>query len=384
MRSKNDALFFSAFLPNARRAWRDASVNEDTTVEPYEPLEERQRQVLVAVICNYIATAEPVGSRTIARKYGFGLSPATIRNIMADLEEFGFLAQPHTSAGRIPTDKGFRFYVDHLTQMQRSLEEVDSSHIEEMLHSETEVVNLMKKTTDLLSKLSQQAGLVLTPNLKNTICRHIDFIKLNNSQSLVIFISESGLVHKRVIQLDDEISQDTLDKMSRLITTELMGLSLAQIRAKLLDMMRHEKTQFDQLFANAVKLSQLFFSDETDDSELYVGGTVNMINQPEFADVEKMRGLFRAFEEKRLLIRILDKCLDDGDGESAKVIIGEESTIEDIRDLSLVLSSYKYGDHALGIIGIIGPKRMNYTQVIPIVEYTASTLSRLLTERMEL
>lgn len=353
-------------------------------MEPYEPLEERQRQVLVAVICNYIATAEPVGSRTIARKYGFGLSPATIRNIMADLEEFGFLAQPHTSAGRIPTDKGFRFYVDHLTQMQRSLEEVDSSHIEEMLHSETEVVNLMKKTTDLLSKLSQQAGLVLTPNLKNTICRHIDFIKLNNSQSLVIFISESGLVHKRVIQLDDEISQDTLDKMSRLITTELMGLSLAQIRAKLLDMMRHEKTQFDQLFANAVKLSQLFFSDETDDSELYVGGTVNMINQPEFADVEKMRGLFRAFEEKRLLIRILDKCLDDGDGESAKVIIGEESTIEDIRDLSLVLSSYKYGDHALGIIGIIGPKRMNYTQVIPIVEYTASTLSRLLTERMEL
>ena len=353
-------------------------------MEPYEPLEERQRQVLVAVICNYIATAEPVGSRTIARKYGFGLSPATIRNIMADLEEFGFLAQPHTSAGRIPTDKGFRFYVDHLTQMQRSLEEVDSSHIEEMLHSETEVVNLMKKTTDLLSKLSQQAGLVLTPNLKNTICRHIDFIKLNNSQSLVIFISESGLVHKRVIQLDDEISQDTLDKMSRLITTELMGLSLAQIRAKLLDMMRHEKTQFDQLFANAVKLSQLFFSDETDDSELYVGGTVNMINQPEFADVEKMRGLFRAFEEKRLLIHILDKCLDDGDGESAKVIIGEESTIEDIRDLSLVLSSYKYGDHALGIIGIIGPKRMNYTQVIPIVEYTASTLSRLLTERMEL
>lgn len=349
-------------------------------------LEERQHQILVAVVCNYISTAEPVGSRTIAKKAGFGLSPATIRNIMADLEEFGFLAQPHTSAGRIPTDKGFRFYVDHLASSQRSLEDRDSSQIEETLHSEIEVVNLMKKTTDLLSKLSNQAGLVLTPNLKNTVCRHIDFIKLGNAQVLVIFISESGLVHKRVILLDDEISQDTLDTMSKLITSELMGLSLAQIRAKLFGMMEHEKTQFDLMYSNAVKLSQQFFSNEPDDSELFVGGAFNMMNQPEFSDVEKMRALFKAFEEKRLLIRLLDKCImnEEADHHATRVIIGEESTEEDMRDLSLVLSSYKYGDRTLGVVGIIGPKRMDYTHIIPMVEYTAKTMSRLLTERMDL
>ncbi len=347
-----------------------------------EILGERQSKILVAVVCNYISTAEPVGSRTIARKYKFGISPATIRNIMADLEEMGFLVQPHTSAGRIPTDKGFRFYVDQLEQSRKSLEEPESFNIEAVLHTETELGNLMKKTTDLLSRLSKQAGLVLAPNFRNTVCRHIDFIKLSHSQVLVIFISESGLVHKRVIFLDDDISQDILDKISRLITTELMGLSLAKIRSKLISMMKTEKAQFDDFLAQAVKLSQKFFSDETDDGELYVGGTFNMVNQPEFTDIERMKELFKAFEEKRLLIHILDKCLDDAE-EQVKVIIGEENDVKDMRDLSFVVSSYKYGERALGVIGIIGPKRMDYTQMIPIVEYTAKTVSRLLTDRMD-
>ncbi|PIE35061.1 heat-inducible transcription repressor HrcA [candidate division KSB3 bacterium] len=346
-------------------------------------LDDRQSKILIAVVCDYITTADPVGSRTIARKYGFGLSPATIRNIMADLEDMGFLTQPHTSAGRVPTDRGFRFYVDRLDLFQKSLEELTSSQIEGVLHSETELGNLIKKATDLLSQLSNQAGLVLGPNLKNTICRHIDFIKLNNSQVLVIFIAESGLVHKRVIVLEEEISQDVFDKMSKLITTELMGLSLAKIRAKLVGMMENEKSQFDHLYAQAIKLSQQFFDDEDqDESELYVGGTFNMISQPEFMDVEKMRHLFKAFEEKRLLIHILDECLGE-DPDGTRVIIGEENLVDDMQDLSFVLSSYKYGDRSLGVIGIIGPKRMNYTQVIPIVEYTANTVSRLLTERIE-
>ncbi|MBD3308660.1 heat-inducible transcription repressor HrcA [candidate division KSB3 bacterium] len=345
-------------------------------------LEERQSKILIAVVCNYITTAEPVGSRTIARKYDFDLSPATIRNIMADLEEMGFLAQPHTSAGRIPTDKGFRFYVDQLEQTRKSLEQPFIFNIEEVLHNEIELGNLMKKTTDLLSRLSQQAGLVLAPNLKNTICRHIDFIKLSNSQVMVIFISEAGLVHKRVIGLQEDIAQDTLDKMSRLITTELMGLSLAKIRSKLVDMMQTEKAQYHHLQAQAVRLSQQFFSDEAEDGELYVGGTFNMMSQPEFSDIEKMRHLFKAFEEKRLLIHILDQCIEDIQ-ESVKIIIGEEKIVQDMQDLSLVISSYKSGQRALGVVGIIGPKRMNYTQVIPIVEQTAKTVSRLLTDRKD-
>ncbi len=345
-------------------------------------LEERQSNILVAVVCNYISTAEPVGSRTVARKYDFGLSPATIRNIMADLEESGFLAQPHTSAGRIPTDKGFRFYVDHLDQSLQSLEDFESFNIEDILHNETELGNLMKKTTDLLSRLSHQAGLVVAPNLKSTICRHIDFIKLNNSQTLVIFISESGHVHKRVIRLDEDIPQDTFDQMSRLITNELLGLSLAKIRSKLMGMLSAEKTRFDALYARAVKLSQQFFDEGDDDSELYLGGTFNMMSHPEFADVEKMKNLFQAFEEKRILLHVIDKCLGE-DNEGTKVIIGEENSVEDMKDLSFVLSSYKYGGRSLGVVGILGPKRMDYTQIIPIVEYTAQAVSRLLTDRIE-
>jgi len=345
-------------------------------------LAERQQNILVAVIGEYISTAEPVGSRTIARKYDFGISSATIRNIMADLEDLGFLIQPHTSAGRIPTDKGFRSYVDHLESSRRAVENVNSFNIEEMLHAETELGSFMKKATELLSTLSHQAGIVLAPNLKSLVCRHIDFIKLGNSQVLVIFIAESGLVQKRVIRLDEDITQDTLDTTSKLVTTELMGLSLAEIRAKLVCMMETEKAHFDQLFARAIKLSQEFFADETEEGELYVGGTLNMMNQPEFADLEKMKHLFQTFEEKRLLIKILDKCLDDEE-EQVKVIIGNENTVADTKDLSFVISSYKYGDRALGVVGIIGPKRMNYAQIIPIVDHTAKAVSRLLTDRLE-
>lgn len=348
-----------------------------------EVLGERQQKILVAVICEYISTAEPVGSRTIARKYEFGISPATIRNNMADLEDMGLLIQPHTSAGRIPTDRGFRFYVDQLESSRRSVEGVDTFYIEEVLHGETELGNLMKKATEILSNLSNQTGIVLVPNLKNMVCRHIDFIRLSNLQVLVIFISESGLVQKRAIRLEEDISQDILDKISKLVTTELMGLSLSEIRAKLVRMMETEKAHFDKLLARAIKLSQEFFSGDTDESELYVGGTLNMMNQPEFANLEKMKNLFKTFEEKRLLINILDKCLED-DEEQVKVIIGNENTIADMQELSFVISSYKYGDRTLGVVGIIGPKRMNYTQVIPIVDNTAKVVSRLLTDRMEM
>lgn len=350
-------------------------------VSEHNILEDRSSNILIAVVCNYISTAEPVGSRTIARKYDFGISPATIRNIMSDLEEMGFLVQPYTSAGRVPTDKGFRFYVDHL-HSRRRLCDVEWSTIQKALYTETDLEHLMKKTTDLLSLLSNQVSLVLAHNLRSTICRHIDFIKLTDSQVLVIFVSEAGLVHKRVISIEEEVTQDQLDTMSKFLTSELMGLSLTKIRKKLVDIMETEKVHFDQLFTSAIKFSQQFFSEATDDSELYVSGTLNIMSQPEFADVEKMKTLFKAFEEKRLLIQILDKCMDDS-GEIVKVIIGQESAVENMQDLSFVISSYKHGERSLGVIGVLGPKRMDYTQVIPIVEYTAKTMTTLLTGRME-
>lgn len=355
-------------------------------ISPQDHLADREQQILFAVIGEYITTAEPVGSRTISRKYEFGLSPATIRNIMADLEDAGFLLQPHTSAGRIPTDKGFRLYVDYLEHTRDTFNELAAPSLEHILNGGSELSTLMKKATEILSALSKQAGVFLAPNLRSVICRHIDFIKLHASQVLVIFISESGMVHKRTIRLDSDASQELLDKISKLVTSEFMGLTLAEIRAKLVTMMTSEKSRFDALLTQALTLSQAFFSndlsDDADDSELYVGGTLNMMSQPEFADIEKMKSLFKTFEEKRVLINILDKCLDEND-EQVKVIIGNESALANTQDLSFVMSSYKSGERILGVVGVVGPKRMNYIQVIPIVEQTAKIVSRVLTERAD-
>jgi len=339
----------------------------------------RSSSILEAVVHDHITTAEPVGSRTLAKKYKFGLSPATIRNIMADLEEMGYLSQPHTSAGRVPTDRAYRFYVDHLLESHHFPTEVKNPNVEAILQSIHEFNELMEETSALLSQLSRQAGVVLIPNLRKTVFKQIEFIHLTSSRVLVIFVAESGLVHQKTIELDRPISQNLLAKISALVTEEMAGLTLQQIRKKLVKMMEEEKTQFDELLKQAVMLSQKAFEDEEGEGDLYVRGTLNILNQPEFANVERMRALFKAFEEKSILIQILDKCLDEA--ENVKVTIGSENQIEEMEDYSLVTSSYKCGNLSAGVLGIIGPKRMDYSRIIPIVYYMARLISNLLTNR---
>lgn len=346
-------------------------------VGPKMELNPRSSSILEAVVHDHIATAEPVGSRTIAKKYKFGLSPATIRNIMADLEEMGYLSQPHTSAGRVPTDRAYRFYVDHLLESHALPVEVKNPAVEATLQSIREFNELMKETSVFLSRLSNQAGIVLIPNLKKTVFKRIEFIHLTGSRVLVIFVAESGLVHKKTIELDRPISQNTLEKISNLVTEQMAGLTLQEIRKKLVKMMEEEKTQFDELLNQAVKLSQKAFENEEGESDVYVRGTVNILNQPEFASIERMKALFKAFEEKSILIQILDKCMEDS--QRVKVTIGSENCIEEMEDCSLVTSTYRYGNLPAGVLGIIGPKRMDYSRVIPIVGYMARLISNLLT-----
>ncbi len=344
--------------------------------EPKMELNPRSSSILEAVVHDHIATAEPVGSRTIAKKYKFGLSPATIRNIMADLEEMGYLSQPHTSAGRVPTDRAYRFYVNHLLESHH-FPKVKNPVVEATLQSIHEFNELMKETSVFLSQLSNQAGIVLIPNLKKTVFKRIEFIHLTGSRVLVIFVAESGLVHKKTIELDRPISQNTLEKISNLVTEQMAGLTLQEIRKKLVKMMEEEKTQFDELLNQAVKLSQKAFENEEGESEVYVRGTLNILNQPEFASIERMKALFKAFEEKSILIQILDKCLEED--QNVKVTIGSENCIEEMEDCSLVTSTYKYGNMSVGVLGIIGPKRMDYSRVIPVVGYMAKLISNLLT-----
>ncbi len=337
-------------------------------------LNERFKKVLELIIMDYICSPEPVGSRTICKRYDIQLSPATIRNVMADLEDLGFLWQPHTSAGRIPTDKAFRFYVDEILSVQ-SLNQTEREKIRQKYRiSQYDIPEVMRETSRILSGLSHHTGVVLTPKIASTIFKHIQFIRLSIDQILAVFVASTGAVQNRVIQMEGNLSQDELDKISRYLNEMLEGLTLAQVRGKILKEMEGESITYDLLMKQALKLGYRAFSSQKE-NELYIEGKMNILDEPEFANIEKMKILVRAFEEKSLLITLLDKCLA---GEGVQVTIGSENECSEMEGCSLVSSPYGRTDRTLGILGILGPRRMNYSWVIPLVEYTAELLTEML------
>lgn len=340
-------------------------------------MKERYREILKAIIHDYVTTAEPVGSRTISKKYSFSLSPATIRNIMADLEEMGYLSQPHTSAGRVPTDRGYRYYVDTLMEPKR-LTKTEEDRIERQVRGlQSEVEELMRETSRILSTLSHYLGVVLAPRLDKTIFKRIEFIQLYGERILVVLVAESGLVQHKVIQIGEVIDQEELDKISRYLNDLLKGLTLRQVRELIVAKMGEEKALYDQLLQRALKLGQKSFEEEGG-GDLYIGGTANIVGQPEFADFRKMRSIFAAFEEKSKLVKILDECLTQ---EGLTIIIGSEHPFQEMQGLSLVTSPYRYGDHVVGTLGVMGPTRMEYGKIVSLVDFTAKLVSRLLTVR---
>jgi heat-inducible transcriptional repressor len=337
-------------------------------------LKERCRKVLEFVVTDYISTAEPVGSRTICKRYGIQLSAATVRNVMADLEDLGFLWQPHTSAGRIPTDKAFRFYVDKILNVQ-SLSQSEREKIRRKYRtSRYDIPELLRETSRILSGLSRYTGVVLAPMMASTIFKHIQFIRLSPNQILTVFVTSGGTLQNKIVHMDDVLSQDELDKMSRYLNEMLKGLTLAQVREKILGEMKREKVAFDRLMEQALKLGHRTFSSQ-EEKELYINGQTNILDEPEFGNIEKMKSLFRAFEEKSLLITLLDQCLA---GEGLQITIGSETECSEMEGCSLVSSTYGSVDRTLGILGILGPRRMNYSRVIPVVEFTAQLLTEFL------
>lgn len=342
-----------------------------------EILNQRNRLIFQSIIYEYILTARPVSSRSIAKKYGLNLSPATIRNVMADLEDFGYLYQPHTSAGRIPTDRGFRFYVDTiLGNRELSLQKKEA--IQEKYQKATgEIPGLMKETSKILSEFSHGTGVVMAPKFIDTIFRQIDFVLLRKDQILAVFVSQSGLVQNKVIEMDEEtISQDDLGKYSRYLNEILSGLTLRKVRQKLVEEIKKEKNIYDRLFFKALKIGQSAFGGEQE-VEVYVGGQDNLLDYPELATTEKMRALLKAFEEKSILLKILDKAMDN---EGLQIFIGSENDLQDMEGLSFILSSYPRDRGVLGSLGVVGPTRMNYYNIIPIVDYIAKLLTNHLEE----
>ena len=338
----------------------------------------RSQQILQAVVNCYIGRAEPVGSQTLCRKYEFGISPATIRNIMAELEEMGYLRHPHTSAGRIPTDLGYRFYVDNLKPnsliSQAKLVEMEQRYLKAV----GELDNLLKQVSHILSHALNYVGLVLAPRICQTAFKRIEFIHLHHNLVLVILVTRSGIIQQRVIQVEESYPQPQLDKLAAYLNDLLKDQTLTQVRGTLMRLMQEEKTLYDTLLQRLIQASQKLFEDQED--KIYLDGQINMLNQPEFTDVEKMKAMFRAFEDKSDLVRILDKCMEEG---GVQIFIGSENELLEMRECSLVTATYKNGVSVVGALGVIGPTRMEYSVVIPIVEGIAKTVSQLISRIQE-
>ena len=340
-------------------------------------MNDRHQGVLRAIVQDYIRTAEPVGSRTLSRKYGFSLSPATIRTIMSDLEESGYVAQPHTSAGRVPTDKGYRLYVDNLMdRAPLSREEVE--RIEQRVGpSAAEADDLLREAGKLLFALSPYVAVALAPRLQDSRFQRVEFVSLARDRVLVILLADSGLVHHKTIMVEEVVTQDDLDRMARYLSDLLKGRTLHEVRDLLVSQMAEEKALYDRLLAQALRLGAQALAGDTE-ADVYVAGAARIADQPEFADIQRMKSLYTAFEEKSKLVILLSECLRGG---GCRIFIGSEIPVQDIQDLSVVASPYRRQGQILGVLGVLGPTRMDYGRTVALVETTANLLSRSLSEQ---
>jgi heat-inducible transcriptional repressor len=339
-------------------------------------LTERSKQILEAIIEDYIVTAEPVGSRTVSRSHGLSLSPATVRNVMADLEEMGFLASPHTSAGRIPTDKAYRFYVDSLLEVRNFARDEQEEIRKRCSLAGRDLGEALKETSRMLSSISHYTGIVVAPRFTANFFRHIEFIKLSGSRLLVILVSRNGTVQNKIIETEEEIRPADLIKMSNYLNHLLKGLTIAQVKAKIVSEMRSDKIRYDALLVKALEFSRQTLTES--DSEVFIEGQANILEQPEFTDVTRMKEIFRAFEEKGQLLTLLDRCME---AQGVNIYIGAEAHLSQMVGMSLITAPYMTGKDTLGVLGVIGPTRMGYAKVIPIVDYTAKLISRLLEQQ---
>jgi heat-inducible transcriptional repressor len=297
---------------------------------------------------------------------------------MADLEEMGFLQQPHTSAGRIPTEKGLRYYLDSIMQF-KVLQNQERAQIRSaLLETQGDARELLQRTSQILSRFCRQAGVVLWPRLEATLFKRIEFIRLNRRHLMVILVSKTGLVHNRVVDLEEDIRQEELDKYSRYVNELLHDLHLGEVKSRIVEEMKKEKVLFDKLYSRALGITQRAFQSTFDNADIYIEGQTNLLNNPEFADITRLRRLLEAFEDKTRIIRLLDRTLNKSKG--TRIILGAESNLEELQEISVISSPYMRGNTLLGVLGVIGPLRMDYSRIIPVVEFTAGLLSQLLDE----
>ena len=338
-------------------------------------LDSRKLQILQAIINDYIITAEPVGSRTVARKYELGISSATIRNEMSDLEEMGFLEQPHTSAGRIPSDKAYRLYVDKLMQV-KSLEEQEADFIKEFYgHKIMQLEQIIFHTAKVLSNITSYTSIAIAPQLSKVTIRHIQLVPVDREFALLVVVTSSGILKDALIQIPQGINGDFLNKVSNILTEQFQNKSFSEIDTVDLTTVQKEFMENQKFFNSLVDILTDSFR-KSQKQDIYLGGTTNIFNFPEYQDILRARSFLDLLEEKDLLYQILASSQD----ERLKVSIGTENLQEELRDCSIVTATYSLGNRVLGTIGVIGPTRMEYSRAVSVMDYMGKALSSYLTQ----
>lgn len=337
-------------------------------------LSQRSRQILEAIVEDYIATAEPVGSSAFAKRHALSLSSATVRNVMASLEELGLLTSPHTSAGRVPTEKGFRFYVDSLVSLRPISPQEKKEILRRYRETGSNLTDVLRETSRTLSSLSNYTGLVVAPRFTSCLFRHMEFVKLGARKVLAILVSCNGAVQNRIIETAQEFSQDDLVRMGNYLNSILEGLTIDQVRQRIVAEMQSDKNRYDQLMSQALTLSKQALP--AVEQDVYIAGQSRILEQPEFTNLQQMREIFTAFEEKGRLVELLGRCMQ---ADGVQIFIGSETPLKEMAGMSLITSTYLTGNNTIGLLGVVGPTRMGYSSVIPIVDYTARLVSQLLT-----
>lgn len=338
-------------------------------------LNPRAELLLKTLIERYIVEGQPVGSRTLARHLGLDISPATVRNVMMDLEELGLVRSPHTSAGRVPTALGYRLFVDTMLKV-RPLDAGEVRKLEGELNADQDPQQLIENASHLLSEISKLAGIVLLPRRDEQLAfRHIDFISLSGRRILVILVTQDGHVHNRVISGDREYSASELTQAANYFNESYAGMLLSRVKQLLLSEMQQASADLQRIMGLAMEMARKAFAedkprDEGDD--LLVSGESNLVGIPDLSDVQKLRKLFDAFNTKRDLLHLLDQSMQV---QGIQIFIGAESGYEALEDCSVVTAPYKLDQHIVGILGVIGPTRMSYEHIVPIVDLTARLLS---------
>ena len=334
--------------------------------------DKRTQQVLQGIIDNFISTSEPVGSRTLSKTLGLSLSPATIRNIMSDLSDQGYLTQVHTSGGRIPTDKAYRFFVDSLVVADKLPEQLQKNIEEISYQGASAVQDLLINTSHLLAGLTKFASLVTAPKTSLSRLQHIEFIKISGDRILVILVTKSGLIKNRVVECQDQLSQEFLNSVSGFLNEKFKDHSLLEIRKQILDSMVEDKDRYNELLAQAIRLGKKAF--ELDQPvELFIEGQTNLLMNQRLHEEESKNSLIRAFEQKSAIMEILDQTMEN---HGTRIFIGLENELSGLQECSLITACYGNKHNMLGTIGVIGPISMDYRRIIPVVDYTAKIVSQ--------